>query len=132
MLETRIEPFFSDTDLLGHINHCMIPVWFEHARLPIFRLFTPSLDAQNWKLIVARIEIDYQAQLYYGKEIFLKTGIEKMGNSSMTIRHQAIQEGTIGAQGKVIMVHFDYKNRKALPIPESIRLSLEKLKWMET
>lgn len=59
MFNLQITPSFSDTDMLGHINNTVIPVWCETARRPIFELFNPGLKADQWNLIVARIEMDF-------------------------------------------------------------------------
>ncbi len=49
MFTETIQPRFSDTDALGHINNTMLPVWFEGARDPVFRLFSPDLTLSDWK-----------------------------------------------------------------------------------
>jgi len=54
MFSELITPRFSDTDALGHINNTMVPIWFEGARDPVFKLFMPELDPNNWQLILAR------------------------------------------------------------------------------
>ena len=59
MYTESLMPRFSDTDALGHINNTTIPVWFEGAREPVFKLFTPDLNPKDWHLIIAKIEINY-------------------------------------------------------------------------
>ena len=44
MLATSISPRFLETDALGHINNTVLPMWFEAAREPVFRMFSPELD----------------------------------------------------------------------------------------
>ena len=75
MFSETLTPRFSDTDALGHINNTMIPVWFEGARDPVFKLFTPTLDLTAWPLILAKIEVNFEAQIYYGKPIEVRTYI---------------------------------------------------------
>ncbi|MBC7185133.1 MAG: acyl-CoA thioesterase, partial [Marinobacter sp.] len=62
MFHLELEPRFSDTDALGHISNTTLPVWFEQARTPVFRIFHPTLEADTWPLIIARLEIDLMAQ----------------------------------------------------------------------
>ena len=126
MFSYVVMPGFSDTDALGHINNTRLPVWFENARDPIFKLFTPNLDINNWPLILARITVDFKQQMYLNHEIEIKTYVSKIGNSSFTLTQQAWQNRIWTASGDATMVHFDYKTGSALKIPAVIRAKLEK------
>lgn len=117
-------PRFSETDCLGHINNTVVPVWFEEGRTPIFRLFTPDLNPKEWKLIIARIDVDFLGELFYGEDVEIRTYLSKLGNSSMTVQHEAWQNGKMSARGTTIMVHYDFAAKKTVAIPDSIREQL--------
>ncbi|WP_422139613.1 acyl-CoA thioesterase [Endozoicomonas sp. ALC020] len=119
-----LAPRFCETDALGHINNTVLPVWFEQAREPICRLFTPGLDTESWRLIIARIEVDYTAELKYGADVEIRTCLEKVGNSSMHIHHEAWQNNVLAARGKAVVIHYDFAAGKATSIPEDIRQAL--------
>lgn len=127
MYKTVVTPRFGDIDGLRHVNNTVLAVWFEQARNPIFRLFTPDLDLsyENWKLIMVRTEFDFLGEMYYGEDVEIKTFIEKIGNSSFTMGHEAWQNGKLNVRGKAVVVHFDFIEKKSVPIPESIRSNLE-------
>ena len=120
-----LQPRFSETDALGHVNNTVVPVWFEQAREPIFKIFVPNLSVDKWNLIIARIEVDFVAELLYGEEVEVRTSLSKLGNSSMTIAQTAWQKGKVRAKGKAVMIHFDYAEKSARTIPTSIRTALE-------
>ncbi len=126
MFVETVTPRFGDTDGLRHINNIALVEWFEVGRNPIFRMFTPDLDLsyEKWKLILVRTEFDYLGQMFYGKDVEIRNYITHIGNSSFTIGHEAWQEGKLKAKGKAVLVHFDFINQKAMPIPESIRAQL--------
>jgi acyl-CoA thioester hydrolase len=124
MFETRLQPRFYETDAFGHINNTTVAGWFETAREPLFRLLTPVLDAQSLPLILARIEIDFVAQLYYGSEVLVTTAIEKIGNSSFVVMHQAYQGSVLAARGRAVQVYFDHSTQKSMPLPEPFRQQL--------
>ena len=128
MYKIIISPRFSETDALGHVNNTVIPVWFETAREPIFQLFTPDMDISQWKLIVARISVDFLAELNYrtGLEVEIRTWLVKVGRSSMTIRQEARQGGQCCARGDSVLVHYDYAAGQSAEIPVGIRTELEK------
>ncbi len=124
MFQLELEPRFNDTDALGHISNTTLPVWFEQARKPIFRIFQPGLEVENWPLIIARIEIDLLAQSYWHMPVQIRTGIGKIGNSSFHVVQEAWQNDKKIARGVAVLIHFDYAAEKAVPIPDDIRARL--------
>ena len=125
MWSKMVTPRFGDIDGLRHINNCVLPVWFELAREPFFRLFHPEPDFSDWRLIMARISVDFVAQLRLGYDVELRTYVQKLGRSSITVYQEAWQCGELGAKGEAVIVHYDFPNRKSLPIPDDVRSRLE-------
>jgi len=128
MFTTKVTPRIGDADGLRHINNIALVEWFEVGRNPIFRIFTPDLDLSHdkWKLILVRTEFDYIGEMYYGKDVEIKSYILKIGNTSFTIGHEAWQDNELKARGKAVIVHYDFEIGKSKPIPEYIRKTLEK------
>jgi acyl-CoA thioester hydrolase len=120
-----LTPGFTDTDALGHINNTRLPVWFELARNDVFRLFTPDLDPQKWVLILARIELDFVGELFYGSDVEIRTYIDRIGKSSFTVGQEAWQGGTLGAKGQAILVHYSFTEKTSQPLEGELRKSLE-------
>lgn len=125
MFTRTLDPTFSDTDALGHINNTRIPVWFEFARNDICQLFTPDLDPRKWALILARIEVEYRAELYFNAPIEIRTGVSRIGSSSFTVSQALYQHSQLGAEGKTVMIHYDHQAKQAKPIPDEVRAALE-------
>ncbi|MGE6434759.1 acyl-CoA thioesterase [Shewanella baltica] len=123
----EIHPRFTETDGLGHINNTVIPVWCEAARTPIFEIFNPELDLQQWNLIVAGFTVAFIAPTYYGKSVTVKTYVSRIGNSSFELTQTCWQAGNKTAEVKTTLVHYDYSHEKSRPIPEDIREMLAKL-----
>ncbi len=121
MFELKLRPRFAETDALGHINHTSLPAWFELAREPILKLFVPDLNPDNWCLILAKIEVEFKRQLYYGQEVTIQTYIKEVGNSSFKVEHEAWQDGQIGTLELAVLVHFDFEKEKAVRVPDDIR-----------
>jgi acyl-CoA thioester hydrolase len=124
------QPRFSETDALGHINNTVIPVWFEAARKPIFTIFNADLNLSNWNLIIAKVEINYTAQIQYQTEVEIKTSIKKIGNSSFTIFQQVFQANSQSEQcvafGECITVKFDYAQNKSIALTDAEKEALNK------
>ena len=95
MLEMQIQPRFQETDALGHINNTVPAVWFESARDPLFRIFSPELDVHDWHLIIAGYTVQFKRELFYGQPVTIKTGVRRIGSSSFTIWQEAWQQGEL-------------------------------------
>jgi acyl-CoA thioester hydrolase len=123
MFSTTVSPRFGDIDGLGHINNTVLPVWFEIGRNSIFRLFSPDLNLSPdvWHLILVRTEFDFLRQMYFRSDVEIRTFIAKIGNSSFTVGHEAWQEGELKVKGQAVLVYYDFKLQKAMPLPDSVR-----------
>ena len=131
MIFTRIVPRVSETDGVGHINNVFVPIWFEAGRREIFRIFSPKLDFINWKLALVKVTIEYLDQLYLAEDVDVRTGIEKIGTSSFTIKEEIHQTNRICARGQAIYVNYNFKDKKSEPISNEIRNRLESIKFVE-
>jgi acyl-CoA thioester hydrolase len=125
MFHYTLQPRFSETDCLGHINNAVLPVWLEEARTDLFRLFNPSLAMKTWNLILRKYEVDLIAQIWREHPVEVITSIEKIGNSSLTVLQRVRQNGQEVAVGRTVLVHFDYGTARSVPIPEEIRALLQ-------
>lgn len=126
MHEITFDVRFYETDALKHVSNTVLVGWFETGRLPIFKLFTPELDLDNWPLILARYDVNFLAQIFLG-EVTIKTGISRLGKSSFDVHQEVWQNGQRCAKGTTTMVHFDYKTQSSSAIPDAIREELETL-----
>lgn len=126
MFHYTLQPRFSETDGLGHINNAVLPVWLEEARTDIFRIFNPDLDFQGWNLILRKYEIEFLAQIRRDPEVDIETGIVHIGNTSCVVLQRVVQGGRPVALGKTVLVHFNYQSGQPAPIPEAARAELER------
>lgn len=124
MFKEKITPRFSDTDALGHINNTMVPIWFEGARDPVFRLFMPELDTNNWQLILAKIDVSYHAQMFYGQALEVRTYISRIGGASFDVYQELWQNGAKCASGTAVMVHYCYQQQASQAIADSVKETL--------
>ena len=128
---TNIVPRVSETDGVGHINNVFVPIWFEAGRREIFRIFSPKLDFINWKLALVKVTVEYVDQLYLAEEVEIRTGIEKIGNSSFTIKEEIHQTNRLCAKGEAIYVNYNFKEKRSEAISDEIRDKLQSVKFVE-
>ena len=119
MYSMIIQPRFGDVDGLGHINNTVLALWFETARNPIFRIFSPDLRLdENWPLIMAHTDYDFIDQLFFRSEVEIRTWISHVGNKSFTACHEAWQEDRLCVKGSAVIVHYDFRTRQTTLLPE--------------
>ena len=131
MIFTNIVPRVSETDGVVHINNVFVPIWFEAGRREIFRIFSPNLDFVNWKLALVKVTIEYVDQLYLAENVEIRTGIEKIGNSSFTIKEEIHQTDRLCAKGEAIYVNYNFNEKKSETISNEIRDKLQSVKFIE-
>jgi acyl-CoA thioester hydrolase len=105
--------------------------WFETGREPLFKLFTPELDLQNWPLILASYKVDFLEQIYYGKKVQVKTYISRIGTSSFDVYQELWQQQKKCATGTTTLVHFDFQTNKAVAINEGVKATLLENRYPE-
>lgn len=112
---------FSDTDALGHVNNAVYATYAELGRVEFVR----SLDMPPGGFILARLAIDYRSQVRLGQRVRVETWVERIGNSSVTMRQVVHADDTPAAEIEAVAVWFDYGADRPLPIPESARREFE-------
>jgi len=120
MFTITVIPRFGDVDVLGHINNTAPALWFEQARNPFFRFFSPDLEISldKWPLIMAHTEYDFLEEMTFGSEIEIRSGVSRIGTKSFTIYHEAWQREKLCVSGNAVLVYFDFNTRQSMPIPE--------------
>ncbi|GHV30486.1 thioesterase [Spirochaetia bacterium] len=127
MFTLTVTPRFGNIDGLGHINNTVLSEWFELARNPLFRIFSPDLHLahDSWPLIMAHTDYDFVGQLFFQHDVEIRTCVSRIGNASFTLYHEAWQEGRLCTTGSAVIVHYDFINNKSMPIPADKRKILE-------
>jgi len=124
MLIRTVTPQLCQIDFFRHVNHLVVPTWFELAREPLYRFFSPDLHFDDLAMIMARLDLDFIQQMYLGHDVEIRTVVNKIGNSSFHVEQEAWQLDRCCTRGHVVLVHFDFKKQKPLPLPEHIRRQL--------
>ncbi|MDY0052744.1 MAG: thioesterase family protein [Aliarcobacter sp.] len=132
MFTEIIKPRFLETDALGHINNNTYGVWFEAARDEIFHIFMPKVNIKEWNLIMAHSSFDFLKEVFWGKEVIVKTAITKLGNSSIELSHAVYQDNKLCTTGKCILIHYNFDTKVSVRIPDNIRTQLEEHQYTES
>ncbi|WP_368505296.1 acyl-CoA thioesterase [Alkalihalophilus sp. As8PL] len=124
MYQTTIVPRVSETDGAGHINNTTVPVWLEAGRHELFKLFTPNLSFENWKMIIVKTTLEYVSQIYYGRDVEVKTWVKRIGNKSLELYEEIHQDGKVCAKNEAVYVNFNLETQQSEEIPDEIKEEL--------
>ena len=75
--------------------------------------------------------IEYVDHLYLAENVEIRTGIEKIGNSSFTIKEEIHQTDRLCAKGEAIYVNYNFNEKKSETISNEIRDKLQSVKFIE-
>jgi acyl-CoA thioester hydrolase len=122
----RLHVRFRDCDAMGHVNHAVYFTYLEQCRLTCWRELTGT-PSPHTRVIIARAECDYRAPAYFGDELEIRLNIGDIGRSSFTLTYEIAQvaSGVLVAEGKTVMVSYDYTVGAPVPLPDATRSLLE-------
>lgn len=126
MFSLQITPRFCDTDAMGHINNTVYPVWFLEGRESVLKIFNPNLATEEVSLVLAKLEIEYIEEIFFGKAVEIRTFVLRIGTSSVLVGQEAWQNEELRATATATMVNFDKHTRKSVPIPGDVKERLTK------
>ena len=127
----KLEVRFRDCDAMGHVNNAVYLTYLEQARLAYWR----SVWGSNYELmpdgmpgtILARAEIDYRKPAKYDDVLEIRMALEKIGRSSIASTYEVVdQTGAVVATARTVLVMFDYKSNKPVPVPDDLRSLLSR------
>ena len=121
-----IEVRYGDLDPQGHVNNAKHLTYFEQARVQYMielGLFTKDRSFVELGVIVADVHITYLEPVYFGQNVKVGVHASKMGTKSMTWEQNIVDADTGKelARGEVVIVTYDYKEEKTIPIPQKWR-----------
>ncbi len=109
---------FRDCDAMGHVNNAVYSTYLEEARIGV-------LGALH-DFILARVEIDFRAELRMGEEVEVRTRCSRVGTKSFDLEHVIAADGRVVAEAKSVLVSYDYERGESVPVPGELRARLER------
>ena len=120
---------WGDQDLFKHVNNAIYFRWFESSRVEYWHksgLFE-ALEDIGFGPILASVTCNYKRQIKFPDTVLVGTKVEKLGISSVTLAHEVFSESNnaVSANGKSVIVLFDYEKQHPVPIADDIRSIFE-------
>lgn len=118
-----IQKRYGDLDALGHVNNAVYLTYCELGRLEFFKkYFNVSGD---YDFVVANVNIDFKKSIHFNDEIYVTTGIKKIGKTSCVTTHEirGKENNELFSNADIVLVWVD-KNGLKKEIPEKIKEKL--------
>jgi acyl-CoA thioester hydrolase len=107
---------FNDCDPMGHVNNAAYSTYLEQARIGVLGGLDP--------FILARVEIDFRAELRAGEEVEVRTRCARIGTKSFDLEHLISTDGRVVAEAKSVLVGYDYGAGRSVPLTDELRRRL--------
>ena len=104
---------FRDCDSLGHVNNAVYSTYLEEARIGVLGGLS--------SFILARVEIDFRAELRVGEEIEVRTRCSRIGSKSFDLEHVVSAGDRVVAEAKSVLVAYDYDLGASVPVSDELR-----------
>jgi acyl-CoA thioester hydrolase len=126
-----IEVRYGDLDPQGHLNNASYLTFFEQARLQYLKhlgMFNKGQSFMDIGVILADIHIAFKKPVEWGTPVKVGVRTMKIGNKSTTVEQTIVhaETGEVFAIGEVVMVTYDYRTGKSIPIPPEWREKVSK------
>ncbi|AUH63506.1 acyl-CoA thioesterase [Paracoccus zhejiangensis] len=110
---------YSDTDRLGHVNNAVFSTMLETGRVDFLLAGETALNAPGSVFVIARLELDYLAEVTWPGNVDIGTGVLSVGRSSMTLRQALFQHGRCVADATTVLVQMNEETRRPQPLTDA-------------
>lgn len=123
-----IEVRYGDLDPQGHVNNACYLTYMEQARIAYIQ------QLGLWKggsfldvgIILADAQVTFKEPIQFGQAVRVGVRVTRLGRKSLTMEYQIedARDGRPLATGASVLVAYDYRQERSLPVPDDWRLVL--------
>ena len=122
---------WNDNDIYGHVNNVAYYAYFDTVA-NVYLIEQAQLDIHQADVVgfVVNSGCNYFAPIAFPEKINAGLRVNRLGASSVEYGIAIFKEGEelAAAEGHFVHVFVERKSNKSVPIPESIRQALEKIR----
>jgi acyl-CoA thioester hydrolase len=116
---------YNDTDRQGHVNNAVFATFCETGRVAFLYDKTLALAAPGCNFVVARLAIDFRAELFFPATIDIGTRVLKIGRSSFVVGQGIFNGELCAATAETVGVQMNDETRRSQP------MTREMIAWLE-
>lgn len=114
----------TDLDHQYHVNNAVFAVLYTSGRHDFIYAHVRPLVEEADMFAMAKITIEYLAEMHYPGEVEVGTVIRRLGRTSITFGHGMFKDGKCVSVAEAVMVLLDRATRRAKPLPADIATKL--------
>jgi acyl-CoA thioester hydrolase len=107
---------YNDTDRQGHVNNAVFATFCETGRVAFLYDKSLALAAPGCNFVVARLAIDFRAELYFPGTVDIGTRVLKIGRSSFVVGQGVFKGDLCVATAESVGVQMNDETRKSEPL----------------
>ncbi len=115
---------YADLDANGHLNNTAYAVFFESGRVALAEAELRPTLPEGAFFVVARLTIDFTAELFFPGEVDTGTWISRIGRTSFVTRQVVVGGGRPAALAETVCVVMGGDDRRPLRLPQATREAL--------
>jgi acyl-CoA thioester hydrolase len=120
----RDEVRFRDLDGMGHVNNAVFLTYMESARLAYFQSLGLGGNPLEG-MILARAEVDFRSPIALGEQVEVGSRTGRIGTKSFDLEQVVQADGRVAAEGKFVLVAYDYTTNRSQELPAEWREILQ-------
>jgi len=119
---------WGEMDAFQHVNNVVYSRWLETARIAYFTRIglLERMRTEGIGPIVGRVAIDFRKPVTFPDTVRVDATTRKIGRSSFTMgyRIRSEDQGAEVATGEDVIVAFDYRAGRTVPVDEALRAAI--------
>ena len=120
-----IEVRYGDLDSQGHVNNAKYLTYMEQARINYVKSLGlwPGGSFMDVGIILADAQVTFLAPIQFGSPLQVGARITRLGNKSLTMEYRLEdrENSQQYATGSTVLVAYDYREGRSIPIPPGWR-----------
>jgi acyl-CoA thioester hydrolase len=114
---------FRDLDGMAHVNNAVFMTYMESARLAYFKALGLGSNPLEG-MILARAEVDFRSPIELGEQVEVGVRTGRVGTKSFELEQEVRADGRLAAEGKFVVVAYDYEANRSQELPSEWRDTL--------
>lgn len=123
-----LEPRYGDIDPQRHVNNVAYFRWFEEARVRYLRHLGlwDGRDFDRIGVIVAEAGCSFKSPIGWDEQVEIGVATKHIGRKSLHLVYavRQVAGGEVRAEGRTILVGYDYDKNHSVPVPEHWRTTI--------